>query len=90
MTKTHEFKAEILADGRERVTITALEGFFANKPSTYTTVRNINGSSRLVADGQGWSFLPTDCEDAAYAAIAAAKGETYRYPWMVPAWASIA
>lgn len=91
MTKTREFKGEILADGRKRVTVTCLDyPLSAYNPATYTTVRNIDGSNRLMRDGGGWTFLPTEYEDAAYAALAAVEGVAYRWPWMVPAWAQIA
>lgn len=91
MTKTHEFKGEILADGRKRVTVTRLDApLNAYNPAIYTTVRNIDGSNRFMRDGGGWTFLPTECEAPVGVAIAAAGGEPYPWPWMVQDWAKVA
>ena len=88
---THEFTARQLTEGRVQVEVlnlTAPRNEF--NPATYSTVRNIDGSNRLMRDGETWSFLPTDFEYPAYAALAAMRGENYRYARLVPAWARIA
>lgn len=86
MTKpTINFSAEILADGRKRVTV-----FWPDSPRneynphTYTTVRNIDGSNRLMSDRGYWSFLPYDLEYGAYSAIAKAEGRDYQWQHCVP------
>jgi len=82
-----EFRAEILSDGRKRVTVTVLDHpitFFNNKPRSYTTVRNIDGSNRLMNDNGLWDFLPNDYEYAAWSAIAAKEGKVYPWPHCVP------
>ena len=91
MTKTHEFKGEVLTDGRKRVVVTRLNApVNAYNPASYTTVRNIDGSNRLMADNGLWDFLPNEYADAAGAAIAAAELRPYGLPHMVPTWAAIA
>lgn len=84
-TDTTEFRAEILADGRKRVTV-----FYpdfprnAYNPQSYTTVRNIDGSNRLMSDKGGWTFLPHDLEYGANSAIAKAEGRAYPWQHCVP------
>ena len=87
---THEFTARQLAEGRVQVEVmdlTAPRNEF--NPATYSSVRNIDGSNRLMRDGGGWSFLPADFEYAAGAALAAMRGKEYQYDRLVPAWARI-
>jgi hypothetical protein len=83
MTK---YVAEILNDGRGRVHITdrsvCREGEYYT--SVYTTVRNIDGSNRLMRDGGGWTFLPQVYEYGACAALAQARGDRYPFPHCVP------
>ena len=84
------FKPEILADGRKRITVfddewEKLFGARAGGPRTYTTVRNIDGSNRFMADGQYWSFMPEKYEYGTGAAFAALAGEPYRFAHCVPA-----
>ena len=81
-----QFTAAILADGRKRVTVFE-PGAPRNSynPQTYTTVRNIDGSNRLMSDGGGWSFLPFHLEYGAHSAIAKAEGKPYVWQHCVPA-----
>jgi hypothetical protein len=86
-----EFKATILPDGRANVVVTYPNPRYAymRKVYSYTTVRNIDGSNRLMEDGAYWTFLPYELSHGAYAAIAAAKGERYMWAHCVPSWAII-
>ena len=77
------FYGEVLADGRKRVTVVHPDCTWS-KPSTYTTVRNIDGSNRLMRDGAYWSFLPHDLEHGAYAALPLAEGKRYQWAHCVP------
>jgi hypothetical protein len=85
ITPNVEFTAEILPDGRKRVSV-----FYpawpknSYNPHNYTTVRNIDGSNRLMSDMGGWSFLPHDLEYGAYAALAKAEGKPYQWAHCVP------
>jgi hypothetical protein len=79
------FSAEILADGRKRVTVFRPESPRNNyNPHAYTTVRNIDGSNRLMSDNGGWNFLPYEFEYAAYSAIAKSEGRKYVWEHCVP------
>jgi hypothetical protein len=84
-TSPTEFRAEILADGRKRVTVFCPEWPRNDyNPQSYTTVRNIDGSNRLMSDKGGWTFLPYDLEYGAHAAIAKAEGRAYQWAHCVP------
>jgi hypothetical protein len=68
---TYTARAEILADGRKRVHLTANTPWpSCNYTRTYTTVRNIDGSNRFISDDGFWSFMPHGIPEIA-AALAA-------------------
>lgn len=80
--QTLQFHGSVLADGRKHVEITDKQG---SRFGAYTTVRNIDGSNRLMSDSGLWSFLPYEYEHAAWAAIAKAEGRAYVWAHCVPA-----
>lgn len=84
------YRAEILENNRSRVTITEPDWCGKPRSTSYTTVRNIDGSNHLMRDGDGWDFLPHKHAYAAHAAIAMARGEAVPFAWCIPADAIIA